>query len=130
VLCHAIADAALGAVGERDIGHHFPNTDESVRGISSLEILRRVALILSKHHAHVLNVDATIVAEEPRMAPHIFLMRENISRALHLAIERVGVKATTNEMIGFIGRGEGIAALAVASVIQHEPALPTQRVIA
>jgi len=131
VLCHAIADAALGAIGARDIGFHFPNTDESIRGISSLEILRRVALILSEKKARVTNIDATIIAEEPRMAPHVPKMREKIADALKLPVERVGVKATTNEMLGFLGRGEGIAAMAVAGVEQHEPPTETQqRVIA
>lgn len=130
-LSHAIADAALGAIGERDIGHHFPNSDESIRGISSLEILKKVALILGEHHARVVNIDATVVAEAPRMAPHVLTMRENIAAAFGIKIERVGVKATTNEMLGFLGRGEGIAAMAVASVEQHEPPPETlQRVIA
>ena len=120
-LCHAIADAALGAVGENDIGFHFPNSDESIRGISSLEILRRVRLILSAQHARVVNIDATVIAEAPRMAPHIAAMRENIARAFHLPPRRVGVKATTNETLGFAGRKEGIAALAIASVELHEP---------
>ena len=110
-LCHAIADAALGAIGEHDIGFHFPNSDESIRGISSLEILRRVSLILARQNARVVNVDSTIIAEAPKMAPHIVAMRENIAAALGLAGRRVGVKATTNEMLGFAGRGEGIAAL-------------------
>jgi|SRR5438067_2419664 len=130
VLLHAIADAALGSVGEHDIGFHFPDTDETLRNISSLEILRRVALILSKHHAHVLNVDATLIAEAPKMLPHVARMRENISKALHLPTERVGIKATTNEMLGFLGRGEGIAAMAVVSVERHPFVPQTQRVIA
>lgn len=115
VLCHAIADAVLGAAGERDIGHHFPNTDESIRGISSLEILRQAAAILAGKGARVVNVDATLVAEAPKIAPHVTRMRENIAAALGLRVERVGVKATTNEGMGFLGRGEGIAAMAVAS---------------
>ena len=119
-LCHAIADAALGAIGERDIGFHFPNSDETIRGISSLEILRRVAAILARKNARVLNVDSTIIAEAPKMAPHIVAMRENIAEALGLPVHRVGVKATTNEMLGFAGRGEGIAALAITNVDQTE----------
>ena len=120
-LSHAIADAALGAIGERDIGYHFPNSDESIRGISSMEILRRVALILAGQHAHVINVDSTIIAEAPKMAPHIAAMRENIAAALGIPARRVGVKATTNETMGFAGRGEGIAAMAIISVDQSEP---------
>ncbi len=129
-LCHAIADAALGAIGERDIGYHFPNSDESIRGISSLEILRRVALILAQQHARVVNVDSTIIAEAPKMAPHIGAMRENIASALGLPARRVGVKATTNEMLGFAGRGEGIAALAVTSVEQGEEPVSAREMIA
>jgi 2-C-methyl-D-erythritol 2,4-cyclodiphosphate synthase len=121
-LCHAIADAALGAIGEHDIGFHFPNSDESIRGISSIEILRRVAAILAKQGARVINVDSTIIAEAPKMAPHIVAMRENIAGALGVASRRVGVKATTNEMLGFAGRGEGIAAMAIINVEQQEDA--------
>ncbi len=119
-LCHAIADAALGAIGQRDIGFHFPNTDDSIRGISSIEILRRVSAILAGEHARVLNVDSTIIAEAPRMAPHIAAMRENIAAALGVQVRRVGVKATTNETLGFAGRGEGIAALAITNVEQTD----------
>jgi len=129
-LCHAIADAALGAIGESDIGFHFPNSDESIRGISSLEILRRVALILASQHAQVLNVDSTIIAEAPKMAPHIAAMRENIAAALGLPPRRVGIKATTNETLGFAGRGEGIAALAITNVEQIDPEPDLQRIIA
>src|SRR5258705_10921330 len=78
VLCHAIADALLGAIGESDIGHHFPNTDESIRGISSIEILRRVNALLSEMRARAVNVDATLIAEAPKIAPHIPAMREKI----------------------------------------------------
>lgn len=120
VLCHAIADAVLGAVGERDIGHHFPNSDESIRGISSLEILRQIAFLLAGQNSRVINVDSTLVAEAPKISPHVAAMRANIAEALGIPIARVGVKATTNEGMGFLGRGEGIAALAVASVEQAD----------
>jgi 2-C-methyl-D-erythritol 2,4-cyclodiphosphate synthase len=116
VLCHAIADALLGAIGEGDIGHHFPNTDESIRGISSIEILRRVNALLSEMRARAVNVDATLIAEAPKIAPHIPAMREKIAAALHLDTSRVSVKATTNEGLGALGRGEGMAAIAVATV--------------
>ncbi len=116
VLCHAIADAILGAAGERDIGHFFPNTDESIRGISSLEILRRVRETLAAKSIEIVNIDATLVAEEPKIAPHLAGMKEALSAALLLAPDRIGIKATTNEGMGFLGRGEGIAAMAVASV--------------
>ena len=116
VLCHAIADALLGAAGERDIGHHFPNSDESIRGISSLEILRKIATVLTSKEALAINVDATLIAEAPKIGPHVQQMREKIAGALQIPVGRVGIKATTNELLGFIGRGEGIAAMAVASV--------------
>ncbi len=116
VLCHAIADALLGAAGLQDIGHYFPNTDPAIRGISSLEILRRVSGILADSGALIVNVDSTLVAEEPRIGPFVQEMREHIADSLGIDSSRVGVKATTNECLGFLGRGEGIAALATASV--------------
>ena len=116
VLCHAIADAVLGAVGERDIGHHFPNTDESIRGISSLEILQKVNAVLNRKDARAVNIDATLIAEAPKIAPHIPAMRARIAAALNLETSRVSIKATTNEGLGAIGRGEGMAAMAVAIV--------------
>ena len=118
VLCHAIADALLGAIGEGDIGHHFPNTDEDIRGISSLAILERVTEVLRGQKARIVNVDATLIAEAPKIAPHIPAMRDQISRALQLEVTRISIKATTNEGLGTIGRGEGMAAIAVASVEQ------------
>ncbi|MEY5008918.1 MAG: hypothetical protein RLZZ253_57 [Verrucomicrobiota bacterium] len=120
VLCHAVADALLGAVGERDIGHHFPNTDESIRGISSLEILSRVVAVLASQGAKIVNVDVTLVSEAPKIAPHLDPMRTRISQVLGLPPARVGIKATTNERMGFLGRREGIAAMAVASVFVPE----------
>ena len=116
VLCHAIADALLGAIGEGDIGHHFPNTDESIRGISSLEILRKVNALLGQKNAQAVNVDATLIAEAPKIAPHIPAMREKIAAVLDLERSRISIKATTNEGLGAIGRGEGMAAMAVATV--------------
>ena len=116
VLSHAIADALLGAIGERDIGHHFPNNDESIRGISSLDILRRVGEILAARNCRVINVDATLIAEAPTIGPHLEAMREKIATALGLRSADIGIKATTNEGLGALGRGEGIAALAVAGV--------------
>jgi 2-C-methyl-D-erythritol 2,4-cyclodiphosphate synthase len=116
VLSHAVADAVLGAIGERDIGHHFPNTDASIRGISSLEILRKVADLLAQRGAKLQNIDATLISEAPKIYPHVEAMRVNLAEALRIPPKRVGVKATTNETMGFVGRREGIAALAVASV--------------
>jgi 2-C-methyl-D-erythritol 2,4-cyclodiphosphate synthase len=116
VLSHAVADAILGAIGEPDIGHFFPNTDESIRGISSLEILRRVRAHAGVKFADLLNIDATLIAERPKIAPHLPAMKAALAAALELPENCIGVKATTNEGLGFIGRGEGIAAMAVASV--------------
>jgi len=114
VLCHAIADAVLGAAGLPDIGHFFPPGDESIRGISSLDILRRVASEIAVQHATIHNVDATLIAERPKILPHVPLMKERIASALGIARSQVGIKATTNEMLGFLGREEGMAALATA----------------
>jgi 2-C-methyl-D-erythritol 2,4-cyclodiphosphate synthase len=116
VLLHAIADALLGAVGEGDIGQHFPNTDESIRGISSIEIVRRVIKVLAEKNARLVNIDATVLAEEPKLAPHIEAMRRTIADAIGTPDSNVNVKATTNEKLGAIGRGEGIAAIAIAAV--------------
>ena len=116
VLSHAIGDALLGAIGAGDIGEHFPNTDESIRGISSIEILKRVAKMLAEKNARVLNVDATVIAEAPKLAPHASEMRQNIAAAIGASQSDVSVKATTNEKLGTIGRGEGMAAIAIATV--------------
>lgn len=118
VLSHAIADALLGAICAGDIGQHFPNTDESIRGISSLEILKRVAQLLSGKKTRAVNVDATVIAEAPKLTPHIPAMRANIAKAIGISEDQVSIKATTNERLGPIGRGEGISAMAVATVEQ------------
>lgn len=116
VLSHAIADALLGAICAGDIGSHFPNTDEKIRGISSLEILRRVTKVLAQNKARPINIDATVIAEEPKIAPHISAMRKRLAEAIGLVETHVSIKATTNELLGAIGRGEGIAAMAIATV--------------
>jgi 2-C-methyl-D-erythritol 2,4-cyclodiphosphate synthase len=116
VLSHAIADALLGAIGAGDIGQHFPNTDKSLRGISSLEILKRVITILAERRTRVVNVDATIIAEAPKIAPHVSAMRQKIADAMGVGESNVSVKATSNESLGAIGRSEGIAAMAIATV--------------
>jgi 2-C-methyl-D-erythritol 2,4-cyclodiphosphate synthase len=116
VLSHAIADALLGAIGAGDIGKHFPNTDESIRGISSMEILKRVAKLLAEKNARALNVDASIIAEAPKLAPHVQAMRQKIASTIGVSESDVSVKATTNEKLGPVGRGEGIAAMAIATV--------------
>ena len=114
VLCHAIADALLGAAGEPDIGHFFPPSDESIRGISSLEILRRVTGILGARGAVIHNIDATLIAERPKILPHVPEMKRNIAAAIGVSAGQVGIKATTNERMGFPGREEGMCAMAVA----------------
>jgi 2-C-methyl-D-erythritol 2,4-cyclodiphosphate synthase len=116
VLSHAIADALLGAIGAGDIGQHFPNTDDSIRGISSIEILKHVTILLSERNARVINVDATVIAETPKLAPHAAAMRRNIAAAIGMSESDVSVKATTNEKLGPIGQGEGIAAIAIATI--------------
>jgi 2-C-methyl-D-erythritol 2,4-cyclodiphosphate synthase len=119
VLSHAIADALLGAICAGDIGQHFPNTDESIRGISSIKILQRVSELLAEKKARAVNVDATVIAEAPRITPHISAMRKKIAQAIGAPESRVSIKATTNERLGAIGRGEGIAAMAIATVEQE-----------
>ena len=113
VLLHAICDALLGAAALGDIGRHFPDSDARYKGIDSRELLRQVAALLGERGCHPVNVDATIIAEAPRMAPHIPRMVANIESDLGLAAGSVNVKATTTEKLGFTGRGEGIAAQAV-----------------
>ena len=116
VLCHAIADALLGALGLPDIGHYFPPGDPACKDISSLRILEKCRHLVRDAGCAIINVDATIIAEAPKVLPHREAMRINIGAALGIAPQRVGIKATTNETMGFIGRQEGIAAMAVAQV--------------
>jgi 2-C-methyl-D-erythritol 2,4-cyclodiphosphate synthase len=115
-LMHAICDALLGALGEEDIGHFFPNTDPRWRGAPSRIFLEEAARLVQARDGKIINVDATVIAQEPKIFPHIKDMKANIAKALHLDIRQIGIKATTNEHLGFVGRGEGIAAMAVASV--------------
>ncbi|MGE5370562.1 MAG: 2-C-methyl-D-erythritol 4-phosphate cytidylyltransferase [Solirubrobacterales bacterium] len=114
VLLHAISDALLGAAALGDIGKHFPDSDERYRGISSLVLLSHVGVKIADAGFTVLNIDATVIAEKPKMAPYITTMRERIAEALKIETDRVSVKATTTEGLGFTGRGEGIAAQAAA----------------
>lgn len=114
VLVHAIMDALLGAAGFGDIGLLFPDTDEQYKGADSIELLKVVRQKLLADGCAVSNVDATIIAQEPKMRPHIDTMRQNIAAALHIEPDRVNVKATTEERLGFTGKKEGIAAMAVA----------------
>ncbi len=117
VLLHALCDALLGATGLGDIGQHFPDSSAEFKGIDSRILLRRVAALLREQGLTVSNADATIIAQAPKMAPHIPTMRENIAADLALAPDRINVKATTTERLGYIGRGEGIAVHAVALLV-------------
>ena len=116
VLLHAIADALLGAAALGDIGKHFPDTDERYKGANSLELLEAVSTLLKKENYRVINVDATIIAQKPKMSPFISEMRENIAKALGTDLNNISVKATTEEGLGFTGKGEGISALAVCLI--------------
>lgn len=116
VLTHAIMDALLGAAGLEDIGHYFPDSDPRYAGADSVGLLRQVARLVRDQGWHPLNVDAVVVCEEPRLAPHRAEMRKRLAEALGLPEERVGVRGTTTEGLGFPGRGEGILAQAVALV--------------
>ena len=116
VLMHAICDAVLGAMGEADIGHFFPNTDPRWRNVRSKVFLEEAARQVNFHSGRIINIDATLIAQQPKIAPYLQRMKENVAGALGINVNRVGIKATTNETMGFIGREEGIAAMAVASV--------------
>lgn len=113
VLLHAVMDALLGAAALGDIGKHFPDTDPAYKGISSIKLLEHVAALLEEHQFLVENIDATIIAQRPKMRPHIDTMRENIARALKIELDQINVKATTEEGLGFTGSGEGISSQAV-----------------
>ncbi|MBR1549811.1 MAG: 2-C-methyl-D-erythritol 2,4-cyclodiphosphate synthase [Bacteroidales bacterium] len=116
VLLHAICDALLGAAALGDIGKHFPDTDPQYKGISSLKLLAHVGNLLSQHGYHIVNIDSTVVAQRPKLAPHIEQMRRNIATTLGLDLDQVSVKATTTEHLGFEGRQEGISSQAVALI--------------
>ncbi len=116
VLTHAIMDALLGAAAAGDIGKLFPDNDEAFRGISSLELLRRVKLHLAEKNYKIVNVDATIVAQAPKLSPYRETMRENLAKVMEVDVEQVSVKATTEEHLGFTGKGEGIAAHAICLI--------------
>jgi len=121
VLLHAICDALLGAAALGDIGTHFPDTDARYRGVDSRRLLREVAVLLEQRGWGVGNVDATIIAQAPKMAPYIDRMRENIAADLNISVGAVSVKAKTAEKLGFVGRGEGIAAEAIALITWIKP---------
>lgn len=119
VAVHALMDAMLGAMALGDIGKHFPDTDERYRGISSMKLLEHVVALLKERHARVTNCDVTIVAQKPKLLPHIPQMQANIASALELPLDRVNIKATTTERLAFEGREEGISAQAICMVEQH-----------
>jgi 2-C-methyl-D-erythritol 2,4-cyclodiphosphate synthase len=116
VLMHAICDAILGALGERDIGTFFPNTDPRWKGAPSSTFLQEAARQVGFRGGRIVNIDSTLIAQQPRIGPHVQKMKENIAEALGMQPKYIGIKATTNETLGFIGREEGIAAMAIASV--------------
>ncbi|GAA0086703.1 2-C-methyl-D-erythritol 2,4-cyclodiphosphate synthase [Clostridium sp. MB05] len=113
VLLHAIMDSLLGASALGDIGKHFPDTDERFKGISSLKLLKQVGLLLSDNGYSINNIDATIIAQKPKMSPYIQQMRENIAQALEIDLSQINVKATTEEGLGFTGSGEGISSQSI-----------------
>ena len=116
VLLHAIMDALLGAAALGDIGKHFPDTDEKYKGISSMRLLEQVGKLLDEHLYIVENIDATIIAQRPKMRPHIDQMRENMAKALKIDVDQINVKATTEEGLGFTGSGEGISSQAICAI--------------
>lgn len=119
VLIHALCDALLGAAALGDIGQHFPDTDEGYRGADSRGLLRRVRALIAKQGYAIENIDGTIIAQAPKIAPHIPAMRANLSQDLGISISQISIKATTTERLGFTGRGEGIAAQAIALISDH-----------
>ena len=116
VLLHAIMDSLLGACALGDIGKHFPDTDSKYKGISSIELLKETGILISNQGYSINNIDATIIAQKPKMSPHIELMRKNIANALNIDVDQVNIKATTEEGLGFTGKMLGISAQSIASV--------------
>ncbi|MDU5110896.1 MAG: 2-C-methyl-D-erythritol 2,4-cyclodiphosphate synthase [Clostridium sp.] len=113
VLLHAIMDSLLGASALGDIGTHFPDTDEKYKGASSIKLLEEVGKLLYKNGFSINNIDSTIIAQRPKMSPHIMNMRENIAKALNIDINKINIKATTEEGLGFTGTGEGISSQSI-----------------
>ncbi|MDI6726922.1 MAG: 2-C-methyl-D-erythritol 2,4-cyclodiphosphate synthase [Smithellaceae bacterium] len=120
VLVHAICDAILGAIGEGDLGRHFPDTEPSLKDVSSMSILETVRRMAAGKGYRIANVDSTVILERPRLASYIPAMIENIARTLAIPVQRINIKVKTNEGMGFIGRGEGIAAMAVVLLQENE----------
>jgi 2-C-methyl-D-erythritol 2,4-cyclodiphosphate synthase len=121
VLLHAICDALLGAAALGDIGKHFPNSDPAFKDIDSQTLLKKVRQLLERHHYKPVNVDATLLLEQPKIAPFIPQMRKNIARCLHIELDCVSIKATTSEGLGFVGKGEGATAHAVCIIEKVAP---------
>jgi 2-C-methyl-D-erythritol 2,4-cyclodiphosphate synthase len=122
VLVHALMDALLGAIGESDIGVHFPNTDQSLSGADSCILLSKVYNLLSERGWHLINVDITVLAEKPKLSPYTKEMKEKLAPILSITPEDISIKATTTERLGFVGREEGIAALAVVLISSNNSA--------
>ena len=120
VLIHAVMDAVLGALGKGDIGRHFPDTDPKYKGISSMTLLKAVADLARADRFRLNNLDVTVVAQVPRLAPYLPEMRENLAKVFETQVDRVNIKATTSEGLGFCGKREGMEAFAVVSLIQGE----------
>ena len=116
VLCHALSDALLGAAALGDIGKHFPDSDPRFKDVSSLVLLKHVGELIRRNNFEIINVDATVILQQPKIAPHIKRMRENIAQMLAIGLDQVSVKATTNDELGFIGMGDGAVAHAVAAL--------------
>ena len=119
VLLHAIMDSLLGAAALGDIGKHFPDTDSKYKGISSIELLKHVGNLLTEHNYKIGNIDATIIAQKPKMAPHIPTMKENIASALNISIDQINVKATTEEGLGFTGEGLGMSSQSICLIYRN-----------
>jgi 2-C-methyl-D-erythritol 2,4-cyclodiphosphate synthase len=120
VLTHAVIDALLGAAGLGDIGQHFPDTDERFKDADSLELLRTVVVFLEENGFRIVHVDATVMMERPKLSPYRDAMRETLSAAMRIGLGHMNVKATTGERMGFVGRGEGVAAMAIATLDRPE----------
>ncbi|MFI5253027.1 MAG: 2-C-methyl-D-erythritol 2,4-cyclodiphosphate synthase [Bacteroidota bacterium] len=123
VLIHAIADALLGAAALGDIGKHFPDTDSRFKDISSLILLKHVAVLVRSANYEIINIDSTVVLQQPKISPYIKRMRENIGQTLGIHEDQVSVKATTSEELGYIGMGEGAAVYAIASISSNQTSL-------
>jgi 2-C-methyl-D-erythritol 2,4-cyclodiphosphate synthase len=125
VVLHAVMNALLGAMGEGDIGTHFPDDDPRYQGIASSELLGNVLKIARRKRFNVVNVDVTVIAQEPKLAPHYPAMRDKVARQLDLEMEQVNIKATTTEKLGWLGEGEGMAATAVVLMTRRQRAVPS-----